>query len=177
MTSVERVRVRAESDARAHGYYLNPDPAFLHELLEGLHRNEERYGYPSCPCRLASGAFEVDRDIICPCDYRDPDVQEYGYCYCALYVRKDMSEGETPIPPIPERRPSAKQARAYDVAAETTNDKPVNVAVTAPFKDSLNLWYCKQCGYVCFREDSPYLCPICKAKKEMFAPLSITVQG
>jgi len=162
LTSVERVRVRAESDARAHGYYLNPDPASLHTLLEGLQRNEERYGYPSCPCRLASGAFEVDRDIICPCDYRDPDVQEYGYCFCAFYVRKDVSEGETPITPIPERRPSAKQARIYDVAAETTND---------------NLWYCKQCGYVCFREDSPYLCPICKAKKEMFAPLSITVQG
>ena len=177
MTSMKKMHTRAESDARAHGYYLHPDPAVLHDLLDGLKRNEERYGYPSCPCRLASGAFEVDRDIICPCDYRDPDVQEFGYCYCALYVRKDAYDGETPIAPIPERRPSAKQARTYDVAAETSTDKPVNATVTASLKNTLNLWYCKQCGYVCFREDPPYLCPICKAKKEMFTPLSITIRG
>jgi rubrerythrin len=119
----------------------------------------------------------VDRDIICPCDYRDPDVQEFGYCYCALYVRKDVYDGKTSIAPIPERRPSAKQARTYDVAAETSTGKPVNATVTVPLKNTLNLWYCKQCGYVCFREDPPYLCPICKAKKEMFTPLSIMGQG
>jgi rubrerythrin len=41
------------------------------------------------------------------------------------------------------------------------------------------LWYCKQCGYVTFREDPPYVCPICKAKKEFFAELEIytKVQG
>ncbi|WP_455364674.1 rubredoxin-like domain-containing protein, partial [[Eubacterium] cellulosolvens] len=32
-------------------------------------------------------------------------------------------------------------------------------------------WYCKQCGYVAFREEPPYLCPICKAKREMFAQI------
>lgn len=35
------------------------------------------------------------------------------------------------------------------------------------------LWYCKQCGYVTFREDPPYVCPICKAKREMFAELDV----
>lgn len=177
MTSLERVRVRAESDARTHGYYLHPDPVFLHTLLEGLQSNEERYGYPSCPCRLASGVFKVDRDIICPCDYRDPDVQEFGYCYCALYVRKDVSDGGTPITPIPERRSSAKQERIYDVTTVTSTDKHVKATLSIPLKNTLNLWYCKQCGYVCFREDPPYLCPICKAKKEMFASLSITIRG
>jgi rubrerythrin len=38
------------------------------------------------------------------------------------------------------------------------------------------LWYCKQCGYVVFREDPPYICPICKAKKEMFAEIESTVE-
>ena len=37
----------------------------------------------------------------------------------------------------------------------------------------MKFWYCKQCGYVCYREDPPYICPICKAKKEMFAEISI----
>ena len=35
------------------------------------------------------------------------------------------------------------------------------------------LWYCRQCGYVVFREDPPYICPICKAKKELFDKIGI----
>ena len=176
MITLEKVRQRAESDAKRHGYYLNPDPNFLKDLLEGLKRNEERYGYPSCPCRLASGKFEFDRDITCPCDYRDPDVEEYGACYCALYVRKELHEGKTPILPVPERRPSEKQARAYGTVAETPAEEPSGTAVVVAQELSeitLRLWYCKQCGYVCFREEPPYVCPICKVKREIFAEIDI----
>jgi len=179
---VEKVRQRAEADAKTNGYYLNPDLEFLKDLLEGLKRNEERYGYPSCPCRLASGKFELDRDILCPCDYRDPDVAEYGCCYCALYVRKDLYEGKTPVLPIPERRPAEKQARAYastgeaaaGAAAERT---PVPKAEGESVRVKKKLWYCRQCGYVVFREDPPYVCPICKAKREMFAEIEISPSG
>ncbi len=181
MTTLEKVRQRAETDARTYGYFLHPDTEFLNDLLEGLGRNEERYGYPSCPCRLASGKFELDRDIICPCDYRDLDVQEFGCCYCALYMKKDLYEGKTPIRPVPERRPPEKQARAYAAAtempAEKAPTKPVSTAATAVATGSSQIkkkvWYCRQCGYVCFREDAPYVCPICKAKREMFSELTI----
>jgi ferredoxin-thioredoxin reductase catalytic subunit len=169
------VRQRAEADARTYGYHLNPDPDFLKDLLEGLKKNEERYGYPSCPCRLASGKFEFDRDIICPCDYRDPDVAEFGACYCALYVRKDVFEGKAPIQPVPERRPLEKQVRAYGTT-EASVEKKAEPVVTATKKASeikMKLWYCKQCGYVVFREDPPHICPICKAKREMFAEIRI----
>ena len=176
MTPLEEVRRRAESDARTYGYFLNPDPEFLKDLLEGLKRNEERYGYPSCPCRFASGKLELDRDILCPCDYRDPDVAEYGSCYCGLYVRKDVYEGKTPLQPIPERRPQEKIERSYGARLETPAEKPPEVRAVAakePLKIKMKLWYCKQCGYVCFREDPPYICPICKAKREMFAEVTI----
>jgi len=179
LITLGKVRQRAESDAKTHGYYLNPDSEFLKNLLEGLKRNEERYGYPSCPCRLASGKLELDRDIICPCDYRDPDVEDYGYCYCALYVRKDVFDGKTGIKPIPERRPPEKQARAYAAPAETVVEKPsekIAVATEKPFKIKMKMWYCKQCGYVCFREEPPYICPICKAKREMFAEITIDAE-
>jgi ferredoxin-thioredoxin reductase catalytic subunit len=179
LITLEKVRQRAESDAKTYGYYLNPDPDFLKDLLEGLKQNEERYGYPSCPCRLASGKLELDRDIICPCDYRDPDVAEYGTCYCALYVRKDLSEGKTPILPVPERRPLEKQARAYGKPTEAPEpEKPSETAAAIskePSEVKLKLWYCKQCGYVVFREDPPYVCPICKAKREMFAEVAVRV--
>lgn len=175
MTTIEEVRQRAESDARTSGYYLNPDPDFLKDLLEGLKANEERYGFPSCPCRLASGKLEFDRDIICPCDYRDPDVLEYGACYCALYVRKDVHDGKTPLRPVPERRPKEKITRAYGMVHEATTEKPPEAPIVftkEPSKIKMKLWYCKQCGYVCFREEPPYICPICKAKREMFAEIT-----
>jgi ferredoxin-thioredoxin reductase catalytic chain len=128
-----------------------------------------------------SGKLEFDRDILCPCDYRDPDVEEFGCCYCALYVRKDVFEGATTINPIPERRPIEKQLRAYTVSPETlTNFETKTVA--APFQVSgepsriaHKLWYCKQCGYICFRENPPYICPICKAKREVFAEIAINL--
>jgi ferredoxin-thioredoxin reductase catalytic chain len=175
------VRRRAEADARTYGYYLHPDAAFLNDLVEGLKRNEERYGYPSCPCRLATGNFDIDRDIICPCDYRDPDVAEYGSCYCALYMRRDLYEGKTPINPIPERRPPEKQARAYGVTTTAPTPTLVQKVSEKPAqqrsKVEKKLWYCKQCGYVTYREDPPYVCPICKAKREMFTQIEITAQG
>ena len=181
MITIEKVRQRAEADAKTYGYYLNPDHEFLQDLLEGLKKNEERYGYPSCPCRVASGKLELDRDIVCPCDYRDPDVAEYGTCYCAFYMRKDLYEGKTPILPIPERRPAEKQTRAYAVTAPTaptaTGETSVMKSAAQPAAVTKKLWYCKQCGYVVFREDPPYVCPICKAKREMFAEIEISAVG
>jgi len=177
LITLEKVRQRAEADARTNGCYLNPDAGFLNDLFEGLKQNEERYGYPSCPCRLASGKFELDRDIICPCDYRDPDVKEYGCCYCALYVRKDVFEGKTSTQPIPERRPKEKLDRAYGVGevgvVSVKKSETTATALEGPPQIKLKMWYCKQCGYVCFREDPPYICPICKAKREMFAELQV----
>ncbi len=182
MITLEKVRLRAEADAKTNGCYLNPDSQFLNDLFEGLKQNEQRYGYPTCPCRLASGKFEFDRDIICPCDYRDPDVKEYGCCYCALYVGKDVFEGKTSIQPIPERRPKEKLERAYGagvggVSAGPSVEKSETTSIAAKEapRIRLKMWYCKQCGYVCFREEPPYICPICKAKREMFAELQVRI--
>jgi len=178
LITLEEVHARAEADARTYGYYLNPDPSFLKDLIEGLKSNWDRYGYPSCPCRVASGVFEYDRDINCPCDYRDPDVAEYGCCYCALYVRKDLYEGKTPISPIPERRPPDKMVRAFEVSKTQPDTRPSDKQAalkSSSVQVKKSLWYCKQCGYVVYREDPPYVCPICKAKREMFARLTLEV--
>jgi ferredoxin-thioredoxin reductase catalytic chain len=183
LITIEEVRKRAEADAKTYGYYLTPQPELLQGFLEGLKTNEVRYGYPLCPCRLTSGTFEYDRDIICPCDYRDPDVAQYGACYCRLYVNKQVYESNN-LPEVPERRPLEKQARAYgtQVAAKQppkqgSQEKiPAQTAKPQP-EVKKKLWYCKQCGYVVFREDPPYVCPICKAKKEMFAEIKSTVES
>jgi ferredoxin-thioredoxin reductase catalytic chain len=92
----------------AKGYYFNQDKERTFELLENLLINKTRYGYMACPCRLASGNREWDKDIICPCVYREPDVKEYGSCYCNLYVSQEWNEDEIPHEYVPERRPPEK---------------------------------------------------------------------
>ena len=90
------------------GYYFSRDNERVMDLMEALLINKERYGYMCCPCRLSSGDREKDRDIICPCVYRAPDVEEYGSCYCNLYVSKEWNEDKIPHRYVPERRPREK---------------------------------------------------------------------
>ena len=183
MTTLEETRRRTEADAKTYGYFLTPQPELLQGFLEGLKTNEDRYGCPLCPCRLSSGNFEYDRDIICPCDYRDPDVAQYGACYCRLYVNKQVYESKN-LPEVPERRPIEKQQRAYatplaakQASPENVQEKPVTDQASMPQPTvKKKLWYCKQCGYVVFREDPPYVCPICKAKREIFAEIESSVE-
>ncbi len=179
--TIDFVRKRAEADAKTYGYYLTPQADLLQMFLEGLKTNEERYGYPVCPCRLGTGKLDLDRDIICPCDYRDPDVAQYGACYCRLYVNKAVYESQN-LPEVPERRPIEKQARAYGTPitkpVETTQEKAATSPQAQPKYAEVKkkLWYCKQCGYVVYREDPPYVCPICKAKREIFAEIDAKVE-
>lgn len=174
MTNVDEARKRAERDATRSRMHLCPDPKMLQDLLEGLVENEERYGYPSCPCRIASGELEKDVDIICPCYYRDPDVEEFGQCYCSLYVSDAVYEGKEPIRSIPERRPVEKQAFPLGIEAEAEVKQTEREEYSEIQATERKLLYCKQCGYVIYREDPPYRCPICQAKKEMFAQLVLT---
>lgn len=90
------------------GYYFNKDLGRVMELLEGLIRNRERYGYMCCPCRLSSEDRHKDADIICPCVYREEDLKEYGSCYCNLYVSKAWNDGVIEKAYVPERRPPEK---------------------------------------------------------------------
>ncbi len=90
------------------GYNFSNNKETVHELLEALIVNKERYGYTSCPCRLASGDRKKDQDIICPCIYREEDVKEFGSCYCSLYVSKEWNSGNIAHEYIPERRPVDK---------------------------------------------------------------------
>jgi ferredoxin-thioredoxin reductase catalytic chain len=99
-------RLRAIQEPK--GYYFNPSKEMVFQLLEGLITNKKRYGYMSCPCRLASGDREKDKDIMCPCIYREADVKEYGSCYCQLYVSKEVLEGKRRLQYVPERRPVEK---------------------------------------------------------------------
>jgi ferredoxin-thioredoxin reductase catalytic subunit/rubredoxin len=152
---VEKLYTRLKKEAEERGYHLNLDVSFTKQLLAGLLKNAERYGYLSCPCRLASGEKQDDLDIICPCDYRDEDVNEFNACYCALYVSDKIVRGEAEVQSIPERR-LPERNKAIEKERE--------------FRGSLSLpvYHCKVCGYLCARNTPPEICPICKVPKERF---------
>ena len=104
----EKLYEMLKKSQEAKGYFFNKDKNRVMELLEALIRNKERYGYMVCPCRLAAEDKEKDRDILCPCLYREADVREFGSCYCNLYVSEQWNEDRTAHPYVPERRPAEK---------------------------------------------------------------------
>lgn len=108
MNDVEKLYETLKKSQESKGYYFNRDKKQVFELLESLLVNKDRYGYMSCPCRLASGDREKDKDIFCPCVYRKPDVEAYGSCYCNLYVSKEWNEKKISHEYVPERRPPEK---------------------------------------------------------------------
>jgi ferredoxin-thioredoxin reductase catalytic chain len=158
---VDELYARLGLEARARGYHLNPDEEFTRDLTEALITNTRRYGYQSCPCRLADGTREKDLDIICPCDYRDPDLAEFGACYCALYVSEEISNGDKEAEQIPERRKKASDA-AGKAAGERGGVGAWGKELTYP------VWRCPVCGYLCARVHPPEKCPICGADKDRF---------
>ncbi len=155
---------RLKREGQAAGYYLNPDVEFVLDLMEGLLINQERYGYWACPCRLADGVRESDLDIICPCDYRDPDLDEYGACYCALYVSEEIAQGQKEAQPVPERRGASPEP-----VEEEHEELVVPQQAIPEFTHSgIPVWRCKVCGYLCARPQPPLKCPICKADRDRF---------
>ena len=143
------------------GYFFNSDDSFTKSLLESLIINEKRYGYQACPCRLAKGVRTDDLDIICPCNYRDADVAEYGTCFCGLYVSKNIYDNKLAIKPIPERRISKHNlSNQKNMENETTINKFLNL--------SYPIWRCEVCGYICARDGAPDTCPICGVTKDRF---------
>lgn len=157
--NVDALYERLDREAEASGYHLNPDHEFTWDLVEGLLINEERYAYWACPCRLADGDKQKDLDIICPCDYRDADLLDWGACYCALYVSDEVLRGERGLQPIPERRPPEGQR---------SQELPTPLLARLADEPALPVWRCRVCGYLCARQRPPGVCPICKAKQDRF---------
>jgi ferredoxin-thioredoxin reductase catalytic subunit len=161
---VDKLYSRLEQEAKQGGYSLNPDVEFTKDLIRGIIKNEHRYGYRACPCRLAANDKKTDLDIICPCYYRDQDVVDHGACYCGLYVSKEIAKGEKELGPVPEKRPSPEERTRLAQSPPST----ASIAAHGGLKLSAPVWRCLACGYLCARYGPPEVCPICKAGKERF---------
>lgn len=149
-----------KKEAEESGYNISSDVEFVEMLLKNIDVNIERYGYGACPCRLASGDKKADIDLICPCDYRDEDLEEYGACFCALYVSQDVLDGNKKLTSIPDRR--LKELK-------NKKNKKEEKSCNAVFENlEFPIYRCRVCGYLCSRPKPPEKCPICKASGERF---------
>ncbi len=161
---VDELIAALRSQAEPRGYHLNPNEEDLRVIIEGLLVNKEKFGYLGCPCRLNSGVEEEDRDIVCPCDYRDDDVNEFGACYCSLYVSEACAKGEAEVQPVPERRPPGGPKKAADATPAPT---PADGG-DGTLQVSTNVWRCPVCGYLAAKDGPPPKCPICGVDRERF---------
>ena len=109
METEEGMKLYVKQVADKNNWILNKDQQTFSDLIEGLVDNKKSYGYQSCPCRLASGKRDLDRDLICPCDYAPDDIIAYNACYCNLYLSPNFYELNIDFIAVPERRLISKE--------------------------------------------------------------------
>jgi len=86
MTNEELIK-EYETYVEENSFKLNPDKKVVEGIVQGLLRNEEKYGQRYCPCRRVTGNTEEDKKIICPCVYHLSEIGRDGHCLCGLFVK------------------------------------------------------------------------------------------
>ncbi|MBY8986310.1 MAG: ferredoxin:thioredoxin reductase [Candidatus Lokiarchaeota archaeon] len=114
METKEGMRLYVSQVAEKNNWILNEEKGTFEDLIDGLVDNKINLGYQSCPCRLASGKRDLDRDLICPCDYAALDIKDYLACYCNLYMSPDFYDKGINYIIVPERRPIEKENAALE---------------------------------------------------------------
>jgi ferredoxin-thioredoxin reductase catalytic chain len=91
--ALEQVTRMAERCAEKSGFALQPDPAQLRYVLNGLAENLMKYGKAYCPCRPVTGDVDKDRPNICPCRTHREEIRRAGACECGLFTRRIDNSG------------------------------------------------------------------------------------
>lgn len=94
------------------------------------------------------------------------DLNDYGACFCALYVTKDGLDDKIKLRSIPDRREKMRLKKEEETNKNFENSKNQSEKSLCTFK--YPVWRCKVCGYLCSREKPPDTCPICKVDEKRF---------
>jgi len=79
------------------------------ELIAGLLTNEPGTATGPVPADWLRVTRQMTWILSAPGDYRDADLEEYGACFCSLYVSDAVAKGERMVSSIPERRPAPEE--------------------------------------------------------------------
>jgi len=78
-----------ERFTKGNDFILNPDRGLVEKIADGVLTNEKNHGLKYCPCRIQSGDFDKDLELICPCNFKIQEKwQEKGECWCGLFVKR-----------------------------------------------------------------------------------------
>jgi len=84
-----------EKFTEKNNFILNPDNEHVDMIIKGVLKNEEKYGFKLCPCRIRYGIQEKDLELICPCNFKthttwiNPPKGRKPMCWCGLFVKED----------------------------------------------------------------------------------------
>ena len=79
-----------EKYCEQNNYAINPSWMMATNLKSNLCEMEETFGKRYCPCFEPSG----DKEMMCPCEFVEDEIKEYGTCHCALFGPADLSKEE-----------------------------------------------------------------------------------
>ena len=80
--------------AAKQGWSVNSRPMTYTNLRLWLSDCEAMYGRRFCPCFEPSGEPELDRRLICPCDFAQAEIDSVGWCHCTLFGRADLTKAD-----------------------------------------------------------------------------------
>lgn len=73
-------------------YALNPSWMMTTNLEIWLSEMEATFGKRYCPCFEPSGDAQLDKKMLCPCEFIEDEIKEYGTCHCALFGSADLDK-------------------------------------------------------------------------------------
>jgi ferredoxin-thioredoxin reductase catalytic subunit len=78
-----------EKFTEGNDFILNPDKEHVEKVADGVLVNEKEKGLKYCPCRIGTGDFDKDLELLCPCNFKIQECwTEKNECWCGLFVRK-----------------------------------------------------------------------------------------
>ncbi|MFQ5406477.1 MAG: ferredoxin-thioredoxin reductase catalytic domain-containing protein [Candidatus Micrarchaeia archaeon] len=78
-----------EDYCEGNDFMLNPDKDRVDLLVKGVLENEKNHGLKYCPCRITTGDFQKDLNLVCPCNFFVQKTWfEKGECWCSLFVKR-----------------------------------------------------------------------------------------
>lgn len=87
LKKIEGLKKEYSEYAKNNGFQLNPDVKTVERIINGLLRNEGKYGKNYCPCRRITGDEKEDSKKTCPCFWHKDEIEKDGHCLCNLYVK------------------------------------------------------------------------------------------
>lgn len=75
-----------------NNYALNPSWMMSTNLKVWLSEMDATFGKRFCPCFEPSSDEKLNKKMMCPCEYVEDEIKEYGTCHCALFGRADLDK-------------------------------------------------------------------------------------